>query len=53
MLDGRRYTAPRELGAGPHEFVPQRNDVWTLESARAAALGYTPLRAPAVPSAPR
>ena len=42
-LDGKPYTAPRELDAGPHEFVPQRNDVWALESARAAALGYSPL----------
>jgi hypothetical protein len=42
-LDGEPYTAPRELGAGPHEFVPERNDVWALESARAAALGYSPL----------
>ena len=52
-LDGERYTAPRDLEAGPHEFVPQQDDVWTLETARAAALGYTPLIGPVVPSAPR
>jgi hypothetical protein len=50
-LDGERYTAPRELEAGPHEFVPQQDGVWALETARAAALGYTPLIGPAVPSA--
>jgi hypothetical protein len=51
-LDGERYTAPRELAAGPHEIVPQQDGVWALETARAAALGYTPLIA-AVPSARR
>ncbi len=51
-LDGEPYTAPRELGAGPHEFVPQRNDVWALESARAAALGYSPLGGHGPKSAP-
>jgi len=40
------------LAAGPHEFVPQQDGVWALETARAAALGYTPLIA-AVPSARR
>ncbi|HEY2396734.1 MAG TPA: glycosyltransferase family 39 protein [Rudaea sp.] len=41
-LDGEPYSAPLELGAGPHEFIPLQRGVWALESARAAALGYSP-----------